>query len=161
MASESYRGQCNLHLFIARQYLDQMHDDTREQWGGHFHRACLESAMWQLRLAYESHLADMLFQQPRFKQSIPRGRFSARTLASGEHPPEIAELADRESHDSLLKWLLDYAFINKPSAVQAAPGALIASSSDDADTELVQRAVEAQVFLTEIVSRHRLTLQEY
>ena len=159
MSSETYRGQCNLHLFLARQYLEQISENRREDWGGHFHRASLESALWQLRLAYESHLADLLFQQPRFQQAIPIGRYSALALSSGEHPPEIAELADRENHDSRLRWMLDYAFINAPSAVQAVPGGLIASSRGDDDA--VQRSWEALDFLTETVNRHRATLQEY
>ena len=159
MSSQTYRGQCNLHLFLARQYLNQLTEGNREEWGGHFHRACLESSLWQLRLAYESHLADLLFQQPRFQQAIPIGRYSARVLSSGEHPPEIAELADRESHDARLKWVLEYAFINAPSAVQASSGALIASSRGEDDS--LQRSWEALEFLSDTVNRHRATLQEY
>ncbi len=158
--SETYRGQCNLHLYFARQYLQQARSDEPSQWGGHFQRACLESALWQLRLGYEAHLADLLFQQPRFSQPIPSGRLSAQALAVAEHPPEIAELADRERHDEHLRWLMDYAFIKQPKAAREYNPSLISAVAVDADDELLRTEACLQ-FLSEMVSRHRGTLEEY
>ncbi|WP_372860541.1 DUF6586 family protein [Spongiibacter sp.] len=158
--SESYRGQCNLHLYFADQYLQQARDGDEQQWGGHFRRANVESALWQLRLAYEAHLADLLFQQPRFSQPLSSGRLSAGGLAKVEHPPEIAELADREIHDRHLQWLMDYTFIKPPAAAREYNPALISSVSADADDDW-QRAEDCRQFLNETVTRHRSTLQEY
>lgn len=158
--AETYRGQCNLHLHFAKQYLSEPDRAGADRWGGHFQRACLESALWQLRLAYECHLADMIFQQPLYSQALPAGRLSAQYLAKSSHPPEIAELADREIHDEQLKWLLDYRFVRQPSAAKEYnPSLLNAVSADgDDDREWAQSCLE---FLRETIARHRSTLQEY
>lgn len=158
--SESYRGQCNLHLHFAKQYLADSGKGAESQWSGHYQRACAESALWQLRLAYECHLADLLIQQPLYSQTLPSGRMNAQLLTKAAHPPEIAELADREIHDDRLKWMLDYRFLRQPGdAKQYNPSLLsTVTVSDQDDIELAKGCLQ---FLSELIARHRSTLLEY
>ena len=158
--SESYRGQCNLHLHFAKQYLADSDKPAEPQWGGHYQRACVESALWQLRLAYESHLADLIFQQPLYSQAIPSGRFNARQLARMPHPPEIAELADREVHDEQLTWMLEYRFIRQPGDAKEYNPSLLntVTVSDEDDLSLARHCL---LFLSDTIARHRSTLLEY
>lgn len=155
--AESYRGQCNLHLFLARQYLDELASVGEAEWGGHRARAAQESALHQLQLAYEAHLGDILFQQPRFQKALPSGRVNAQVLAVGECPPEIAELAEREIHDPRVSYLVNYSFLNRPDEGVSYSPDLISSGKTSQEGE-IRASLEA---VTELVTRHRGGLQEY
>lgn len=154
---ESYRGQCNLHLYLARQYLAELTNGDSAMWGGHHARASQESAIHQLQLAYEAHLGDILFHQPRFQKSLPTGRVNARILAVGEYPPEIAELAEREVHDAQISYLVNYAYVNRPDEGVAYSPDLIGSAKSSQEED-IKAVLES---LTELVGRHRAGLLEY
>jgi len=157
---ESYRGQCNLHLYFAEQYLKEARERDDSSWGGHYHRACQDSILWQLLLAYRAHMADMLDQQPRFAQPIPQGHFTARSFPAADLPPEINELADREGEEGWLKSLVTHDFIVHPQAVAAPSDGLIASQggvdfSDFSGCETILTE------LSSLIDRHRATLMEF
>jgi hypothetical protein len=154
---ESFRGQCNLHIYFAEQYLSLLQKTDTAEWGGHFHRATSESLAWQLSLAYQSHLVDLLDQQPKFGLAIPQGVFSASSFAGQELPPEILELADRETYSGWLKSIVDYPFLQTTSA---SPAGVIASDSSGAGRVNVDFA-ECLTELKSLIARHRATLMEY
>ncbi len=159
----SYRSQCNLHLYFAEQYLRNMVSDVADDWSGHFPRACRESAVWQMQLAYQAHIADVIVQQPRFSLAVPNGVFRASSFQAAELPPEIMEMADRE-REGWLNALISYAFLESPASSQGAHGGLardaLIASDHLGNTELN----DAEAWLAELkslVTRHRSTLQEY
>lgn len=157
---ESYRGQCNLHLYFAEQYLKEAQDQSEDAWGGHYHRACQDSILWQLLLAYRAHMADMIDQQPRFAQAIPQGHFTARSFPAADLPPELNELADREGEEGWLKSLVNHDFIVHPQALAAPADSLIASQAgpDFSDFSLCETLLQE---LKSLIDRHRATLMEY
>ncbi|MBW2941974.1 hypothetical protein [Zhongshania aquimaris] len=154
---ESFRGQSNLHIYFAEQYLTQLETTDKSEWGGHFHRATAESLIWQLLLAYQCHLADLLEQQPKFGLRVPAGHFNARSFTLAELPPEILELADREVHSPWLKSLVDYPFLQ---TVGSSPSGLIASDATRLERIELDFA-ECLAELKSVIARHRATLMEY
>lgn len=154
---ESFRGQCNLHVYFAEQYLAQLKDMDSDQWGGHFKRATTESMIWQLMLAYQSHLADLIDQQPKFGLSIPQGLFNARSFVATELPPEIIELADREIQPGWLNSLVNYPFLQ---TAMASPSGVIASDASSAGRVNLD-LLECLAELKSLIARHRATLMEY
>ncbi|WP_159268174.1 hypothetical protein [Zhongshania aliphaticivorans] len=154
---DSFRGQSNLHIYFAEQYLSQLNAETFDEWGGHFHRATTESLIWQLLLAYQCHLADILKQQPKFGLSIPGGFFTARSIVSDDLPPEIIELADREVYSGWLKSLVEYPFLQSGRA--PAGGVIASDAAAQGHIELdLQESLEE---LKSLIARHRATLMEY
>ncbi|WP_269618371.1 hypothetical protein [Zhongshania sp. BJYM1] len=154
---ESFRGQCNLHVYFAEQYFAQINDMDADQWGGHFKRATTESMIWQLMLAYQSHLADLVDQQPKFGLPIPQGVFYAQSFAALELPPEIDELADREAQPGWLNSLVNYPFLQTAVASSAGLIASDAASVGRVDLDLEECLAE----LKSLIARHRATLMEY
>lgn len=154
---ESFRGQCNLHIYFAEQYLKQLGSADSEEWGGHFHRAVSESLTWQLLLAYQCHLADVLEQQPKFGISVPQGLFNARSFVALDLPPEIVELADREIHSPWLSSLVNYSFLQTAAASPAGVIASDAGSTRRASVDYANCLAE----LKSLIARHRATLMEY
>ena len=158
---ESYRGQCNLHLHFAKKTLQMLGVEADETWGGHYERAMVESVLWQLQLAYQAHLADMLTQQPKFPQTLPSGRvFTARDFKASELPPEILELADREIHSHWLQLITRYSYIKHPADISMSSPNLIAREQP-ADWPQANELEASLGELTELVARHRATLMEY
>lgn len=154
---ESFRGQCNLHIYFAEQYLAQLQTADAAEWGGHYSRATSESMICQLLLAYQCHLADLLDQQPKFGLALPQGAFNARSFVAPELPPEIIELADREDHSHWLKSLINYPFLQTAAVSSAGVIASDASSDGRVSLDLVDCLAE----LKSLIARHRATLMEY
>lgn len=159
---ESYRGQCNLHTHFAKQFLAALAEQGGPNWGGHYARAMAEAVIWQLQLAYRAHLADMITQQPKFPQQLPRGNYYARDFSATELPPEIVELADRERHTPWLKALVAESFITEPSAAKTVEvSGLIARDSLATHCRDVGELQHWLDELLSIINRHRATLMEY
>lgn len=156
---ESFRGQCNLHIYFAEQYLNQLGSVDSAEWGGHFHRAASESLAWQLLLAYQCHLADVLEQQPKFGLRVPQGLFNARSFVESDLPPEIIELADRELHSPWLSSLVTYSFLQTTVASPTGVG-VIASDANSARRVSLDFA-DCLAELKSLIARHRATLMEY
>lgn len=168
---ENYRGQCNLHLFLASQHLSELRSGDAAAWGGHYRRAQGEAVILQLQLAYQAHLADLIKQQPQYKQSIPAGCFSAASLLAdqtmGQLPPEFNELAERER---LPGWLFDivaFEFLLSPStqgAGVASHNPAVIASQSSATPKPAEDAAHLQFLqteLSELINRQRGTAQEY
>ena len=156
---ESYRGQCNLHLYLARQYLLQRDGAEPDAWGGHLARAAFESAIAQMRLAYQAHLLDIIEQQPLFKLPRPAEPFCARSFSAETLPPELLELADREAQPGWLQDLLGWPLLQAPSAVALMQDNMIAKSQADGDDAL--DAAGSLEELEAMVRRHRAVMMEY
>ncbi len=156
---ESFRGQCNLHVYFAEQYLAQLESSDPSDWGGHIRRACSDSLAWQLQLAYQCHLADLIDQQPKFGLALPQGLFNARSFDAEELPPEIEELAGREVEAGWLATIVNYAFLQTASASPAPRGVL----AWDGQAELRPKPDLALCLseLKSMIARHRTTLMEY
>ncbi len=156
---ESFRGQCNLHVYFAEQYLAQLESADPAEWGGHIRRATADSLVWQLQLAYQCHLADLIDQQPKFGLALPQGVFNARSFVAAELPPEIEELADRELEPGWLAVMQNYAFVQTTVASPARHGVLAWDGQFEAEA-----APDLAACLTELksmIARHRATLMEY
>ena len=156
---ESFRGQCNLHVYFAEQYLAQLESNDPRAWGGHIQRATADSLVWQLQLAYQCHLADVIDQQPKFGLVLPEGRFNARSFVAGELPPELDELAGREVEPGWLVNIVNYAFVQTVVANTAPQGVL----AWDGQLEAAVKPDLAECLneLKSMIARHRATLMEY
>ncbi|MBD2858528.1 hypothetical protein IB286_05850 [Spongiibacter sp. KMU-158] len=178
-AADSYRGQCNLHLYFAGQYLKNLSSPESESgWGGHFVRAQTEAIIHQLQLAYCAHLADLLTLTPLGFQ-LPCGIFTASSLAEIQlqnAPSEFSELLEREAVSGWLQDLLGFAYLRQPGKKKTylesdgveligtdtrATGLL---DSAEAVAENPYDMAGLQTLHTELsalVTRHRNTLLEY
>ncbi|MGJ8687456.1 MAG: DUF6586 family protein [Spongiibacteraceae bacterium] len=156
---KNYRGQCNLHLYLAGQYLAEYEAADTSKWGGHYQQACRESSMGQLYLAYQAHIADVITQQPLFPLVVPGGRFNAQFFADAEVPPELAELCEREKEAG---WLCD--MLSHDSLAAAAPAVDQNLIARDLGRVAESRELAVAQWLQELqslVSRHRAVLMEY
>ncbi|AKH69735.1 hypothetical protein IMCC21906_02065 [Spongiibacter sp. IMCC21906] len=159
---ESYRGQCNLHLHFAKQFLTSLDQEPEARWGGHYARAMADAVVWQLQLSYRAHLADMLTQQPKFPQQLPKGDYFACDFKASELPPELLELADRERHTPWLRAMVSERFINHPgAAVTVEVSGLIAKDSLATHSQGAGELEEWLEELNSLIARHRATLMEY
>lgn len=156
---ESFRGQCNLHVYFAEQYLAQLVSCDPSSWGGHIQRATADSLAWQLLLAYRCHLADLIDQQPKFGLALPQGHFDARSFVAEELPPELEELAGREVEPGWLDIIVNYPFIQTAVASTSPKGVLAWDGQPEAQAkpDLAQCLIE----LKSMIARHRATLMEY
>ncbi len=156
---ESFRGQCNLHIYFAEQYLGQLDSTDANEWGGHIQRATTDSIAWQLLLAYQCHLADLIDQQPKFALTLPQGQFNARSFVADDLPPELEELAGREVEPGWLEVIVNYAFIQTTAASPAPRGVL----AWDGQIEKAPKPDLAACLheLKSMIARHRATLMEY
>jgi len=156
---ESFRGQCNLHVYFAEQYLAQLESADPTAWGGHIRRATSDSLVWQLQLAYQCHLADLIDQQPKFGLALPQGVFNARSFVAAELPPEIEELADRELEPGWLTVMQNYAFVQTAAASPARHGVL--AWDGQLEPEAAPDLAACLMELKSTIARHRATLMEY
>lgn len=156
---ESYRGQCNLHIYFAEQYLAQLEASDPRDWGGHIQRAIADSLVWQLLLAYQCHLADLIDQQPKFGLLLPLGQFNARSLVADELPPEIEELAGREVEPGWLATIINYPFVQTATTNRAPQGVL--AWDGQSESAVKPDLAECLIELKSTIVRHRATLMEY
>lgn len=156
---KNYRGQCNLHLYLAGQYLAEYEAADTAKWGGHYPQACRESSIAQLHLAYQAHIADVIAQQPLFPLVVPGGRFNAQFFAGAELPPELTELCEREKEGG---WLYD--MLSHDNLLPAAPAVdnnLIARDLGSGGQSRELAVSEWLQELQSLVNRHRAVLIEY
>jgi hypothetical protein len=146
-----------LHVYFAEQYLADMDAAEETKWGGNFTRACRESLVWQLLLAYQCHVADLLAQQPKFGLNVPSGVFTAGDIAGTELPPEIIELIDREQQAGWLSSLVKYPFL-QATVIPAID--VIAFDGGQANRVLIDYR-NCLSELKSLIARHRATLMEY
>jgi hypothetical protein len=156
---ESFRGQCNLHIYFAEQYLAELQENEASGWGGHIQRATSDSLAWQLLLAYQCHLADLVDQQPKFALALPQGQFNARSFVADELPPEIEELAEREIEPGWLQTIVNYPFIQTATANLAPRGVL--AWDGEAQQASAPDLAGCILELKSMIARHRATLMEY
>ncbi|MAY34753.1 MAG: hypothetical protein CMN84_01500 [Spongiibacteraceae bacterium] len=156
----SVRAHANLQLFLARKCIERLGLDPDPFWGEHGEMIERDHAIFHLQLAYRCHLADLCEQQ---QQTLrPSSARQALELLQGEQIPEIAELAEKESHQEWLSALLDENFM------PAAAGGVGLVDRNDLIPVTVPNALSGQSALSGIAdelaslfARHRDTQQEY